>query len=99
MPNSQPVQGAIALGDPVPWFSASLITGGKMDLHVFAGRWVVLCFMGAATNPRVDQELSELLRYSQLFDEDRLIVRVVFTAPPQDAAKYAAMSTPALSFI
>jgi predicted 2-oxoglutarate/Fe(II)-dependent dioxygenase YbiX len=99
MPDSQPVQKGIALGDPVPWFRASLITGRQMDLHVFGGRWVVLCFVGAPDHPRAVGELAELLRESHLFDEDRLVVRVVFTAPPQDAGKYVDMSSGALAFI
>ena len=37
----------IVLGDPVPWFSAPLVTGGSFDLHVSAGRWVVLSFLGS----------------------------------------------------
>jgi predicted 2-oxoglutarate/Fe(II)-dependent dioxygenase YbiX len=99
MPDNQTVESGVVLGDPIPWFSATLITGRKMDLHVLGGRWVVLCFMGPPSNPRAELELSELLRESSLFAEDRLVVRVVFTAPPSDLEKYTAMSTDALSFI
>jgi hypothetical protein len=80
-------QNSITLGDPVPWFTAPLITGGSFILHVHAGRWIVLCFLGSPTNPRVNEELAELLHEASLFDEDRLIVRAVFTAPPDDVGK------------
>jgi predicted 2-oxoglutarate/Fe(II)-dependent dioxygenase YbiX/peroxiredoxin len=89
----------IALGDPVPWFRSPLITGGSFDLQVDAGRWIVLCFLGSPANPRVDEELAELLREASLFHEDRLIVRGVFTAPPDDVAKYAGLTDKALSFL
>jgi len=36
----------IVLGDPVPWFDTPLVTGGAFDLHVSAGRWVMLSFLG-----------------------------------------------------
>jgi len=99
MSEGSSVRSGIVLGDPVPWFSAALLTERRMDLHVFAGRWVVLCFMGSPADPRVDSELTELVRQSSLFHEDRLIVRVVFTAPPSDPAKYLAMGNDALAFI
>ena len=51
----------IVLGDPVPWFGAPLLTGGSFNLQVSAGRWIVLCFLGSPSDPRVDQELAELL--------------------------------------
>ena len=80
----------IVLGDPVPRFSAPLITGGSFDLHVGAGRWVVLSFLGSPDNPRVDVELANLLRQADLFGDDHLIVGCVFTEPPADIAKFAA---------
>jgi predicted 2-oxoglutarate/Fe(II)-dependent dioxygenase YbiX/peroxiredoxin len=89
----------ITLGDPVPWFTAPLITGGSFVLHVHAGRWIVLCFFGSPNNPRVNEELAGLLHEASLFDEDRLIVRAVFTTPPDDVAKYPEIGTKALSFV
>ncbi len=90
---------SILLGDPAPWFGAPLIGDGAFNLQVAAGRWIVLSFLGSPTDPRADQELSELLRDAQLFDEDKIIFCGILTAPPQDATPYVAMSTPAISFI
>ncbi len=87
------------LGDPVPRFSAQLVTGGPFDLHVCAGRWVVLCFLGAPDNPKVDDEISALLRLKDILVEDHVIIRGIFTAPPADAAKYNALSSAGLSFV
>ena len=54
--------GRITLGDHAPWFGASLVTGGQFDLHVSAGRWVALSFLGSPANPRANEELAALLR-------------------------------------
>ncbi len=54
----------MVLGDPVPWFSAPMMTGGSFDLHVSAGRWVVLSFLGSPSNPRAMSEIAELVQAS-----------------------------------
>src|SRR5262249_19194987 len=99
MSETATADGAITLADPVPRFGAQLVTGGGFDLHVFAGRWVVLSFLGSPRNPRVDDEIASLLRLADLFGEDRIIVRCILTPPPDDAAKYAVLSSKAFAFI
>ena len=89
----------LTLGDPVPWFSARTLTGAPFDLHVAAGRWVVLCFLGSPAEPRARRELSELLAEAHRFDEDRLVFCAVFTVPPADLAPYANSGHRALSFL
>ena len=42
----------LVLGDPVPWFSLAVVTGGSFDLQASAGRWVVLSFLGSLSDPR-----------------------------------------------
>ena len=79
----------IALGDPVPWFCAPVVTGGSFDLHVSAGRWVVLSFLGSPANPRAMAEIAELAGASSSLDEDQVIVGCVFTGQPDDAAMAA----------
>jgi predicted 2-oxoglutarate/Fe(II)-dependent dioxygenase YbiX/peroxiredoxin len=89
----------MVLGDPVPWFSAPVITGGSFDLHVSAGRWVVLSFLGAPGNPRAIAEVNELARGSAAFSEDHAIIGCVFTGQPDDLAPFAAMSSDKLLFL
>jgi peroxiredoxin len=91
----------IPLGDPVPWFSAPTVTGGRVDLHVDAGRWVVLAFLGRLAEPRAADALAQLLGEAALFAESRMVLYGVLTAPPsaQEAALLAAISGPALAFI
>lgn len=99
MDGSKLPQSRIALGDPVPWFSVPTVTGGSVDLHVDAGRWVVLAFLGSLDEPRAMQELSALLKEARLFDEDRIVVYGVLTAPPHALQILASISGPALAFI
>jgi predicted 2-oxoglutarate/Fe(II)-dependent dioxygenase YbiX len=89
----------VVLGDPVPWFSAPIVTGGSFDLHVSAGRWVVLSFLGSPANPRAMAEIAELARASSSLGEDHIIVGCVFTAPPDDIASLAAISSNKLFFL
>jgi peroxiredoxin/predicted 2-oxoglutarate/Fe(II)-dependent dioxygenase YbiX len=89
----------LSLGDPVPWFSAALVTGGQFDLHVSAGRWVVLSFLGSPATPRAGEELASLMREAELFREDHMVAAVVLTAPPADIAALANVSSNALSFL
>jgi len=89
----------IVLGDPVPWFSAALATGSGFDLHVSAGRWVVLSFMGSPENPRAMAELTELMRESASFSEDHIIIGCVFTSPPDYLDSLAAVASNKLFFI
>jgi len=90
---------AIALGDPVPWFNSPLVTGGGFDLHVSAGRWVMLSFLGSPRNPRAGEELAKLLENAQVFREDHLVACFVLSEPPPDVARLAAISSNALFFL
>ena len=81
------------LGDPVPWFSAPLVTGGSFDLHVSAGRWVVLSFLGSPENPRAMTEFAGLVGASAGLAEDHVVVCCVFTGPPGDIDSLAAVSS------
>src|SRR6202142_549730 len=95
--NQTGLQHQIALGDPVPWFSAATVTGGSFHLQVAAGRWIVLCFLGPADDPQARQKLAELLRDTDLFDEDRLTAHVVLTTPPAEPP--AEIGNAAVSFL
>jgi len=82
----------IVLGDPAPWFSASIVAGGSFDLHVSAGRWVVLSFLGSPANPRAMVELAELAREDALFGDDHLVVACIFAGQPDDLGSLAGIS-------
>jgi predicted 2-oxoglutarate/Fe(II)-dependent dioxygenase YbiX/peroxiredoxin len=99
MTETASAENRIVLGDRVPRFSAPLVTGGSFDLHVSAGRWVVLSFLGSPSDPRANLELASLLREADLFSEDHLVVGCVFTEPPDDIAKISGIGGSALFFL
>jgi peroxiredoxin len=99
MTDQTQAENRIILGDRVPWFSAPLVTGGSFDLHVSAGRWVVLSFLGSPANPRAQAELAALVSQADVFKEDHLVMGCVFTGPPEDVAKLAAIGSNALFFV
>ena len=88
----------LRLGDHAPWFSARTLAGDGIDLHVDAGRWIVLAFAGTAEDPRGPRELAPVLAAASPDDDDRMVVYVIFAA----AAAYAAIgarSGPGLGFL
>src|SRR6202044_2393274 len=89
----------IVLGDPVPWFSAPLITDGSFHLQVAAGRWIVLSFLGSPDNTRAQPAHAAILGDARLFDQDRIVFDGVLTAPPGDPTPYFSLCTPAISLI
>jgi len=91
--------GPITLGDPVPLFSGHLLSGDAFDLHVSAGRWVVLSFLGSPDNPRVASEIAALTQLGDILNEDHLVVKAILAAPPAEMEEYAAPQNKALSFI
>jgi predicted 2-oxoglutarate/Fe(II)-dependent dioxygenase YbiX/peroxiredoxin len=93
------VEHRVVLGEHVPWFRAPLVGGGSFDLHVSAGRWVVLSFLGSLANPKAMGELNQLLSQAALFGEDHLVVGCILTEQPENAAELAAISSQALFFI
>jgi predicted 2-oxoglutarate/Fe(II)-dependent dioxygenase YbiX/peroxiredoxin len=99
MTDHAPAATRIVLGDPVPWFSAKVLNGGAFDLHVSAGRWVILSFVGSPDHPRAMAEILELARQSADFAEDHAIICCVFAAEPEYAASLAAIGSSALVFV
>jgi hypothetical protein len=89
----------IVLGDPVPPFAAPLIGDGSFNLSVAAGRWIVLSFLGAPANPRVEHELAAIFQSSHLFDEDRIVFYGIFPAPPDDPTPYLTRTTSAVLYV
>lgn len=72
------------------------ISGGAFDLHVSAGRGVVLSFLGSPNNPRA---ITELVRACAAFDESHMVVARVFTGRPDDVSTFAAISSNKLFFL
>jgi hypothetical protein len=89
----------IVLGDPVPWFAAALIGEGSFNPSVAAGRWIVLSFLGSPADPRVERELTEIFRSSNLFGEDRMVFYGILAAAPDDPGPFLKRTSRAASFL
>ncbi|HUZ74442.1 MAG TPA: 2OG-Fe(II) oxygenase [Stellaceae bacterium] len=76
----------VRLGDPVPWFSAHTVAGATIDLHVEAGRWIVLAFIDAIDDPRAALALAPLREEAHRLDRDRIVAYAVLGAPSATAA-------------
>jgi predicted 2-oxoglutarate/Fe(II)-dependent dioxygenase YbiX/peroxiredoxin len=99
MEESEAVSRKIVLGDPVPWFTAPVISGGSFSLSVAAGRWVVLSFLGSPADPRAERELAAFSEIFRLCHEDRLVFYGVLTEPPADPSPYLKLSAGASGFL
>jgi len=89
----------ITLGDPVPWFKAKNISGGGEDLHVSAGRWILLSFLGSLADAQAQNRLASLVKHAAAFSDDHLVIYAVLANPPQNVEPLLAMSSPVLRFI
>jgi peroxiredoxin len=90
----------VQLGDPVPWFSGHTVTGHTIDLHVQAGRWIVLAFLGDLDTPRAAHELAGLLEEAELLDPEHLVIYgILATAPSvRTLEMLCGITGPALAF-
>ncbi|HEY1721247.1 MAG TPA: 2OG-Fe(II) oxygenase [Magnetospirillaceae bacterium] len=90
-----------ALGDPIPWFSAKTVSGSRIDIHVDAGRYLVLTFIGKPGdgNGDTDPKLGELMFQPSLFREDHIILYGVLEAAPADRSRYKLIRRPGISFL
>jgi predicted 2-oxoglutarate/Fe(II)-dependent dioxygenase YbiX len=92
--------GMITLGDPVPWFNARTITGAQIDLHVDAGRWVVLCFLGSLAEQSSMADLATILgEAAGVFREEHCVFYGILSERPADVPVLASISGPAMGYI
>jgi predicted 2-oxoglutarate/Fe(II)-dependent dioxygenase YbiX len=88
----------VVLGDPVPWFSGQDISGGRVDLHVSAGRWIMLAFMARLEAPLEQRRLAAIRKLAVSSAEDHLMIYVVLSTRPDDLRSLVTTG-PVLKFI
>lgn len=93
------IQTNVRLGDPVPWFRAATLGGGKIDICISAGRWVVLAFLRSLAEPQAVKRLEFLVQQAGRFSDDHLIIYAVLAAPPDNADRLTALTSPVLKFL
>jgi peroxiredoxin len=91
-------QQQIGLADPVPWFGAKTVGGNSIDLHVLAGRWVVLAFLGAAGAPAAEEQLAAILALAAKASEAALMVLAI-TPDAQNFPRFAQTAQPGFALI
>ena len=93
----------VVLGNPVPWFRAKTVFGAAIDLHVCAGRWVVLAFLAspadASAGAHTEARLAALLRLAAGKSDDHIIIYAIFAAPPPGLAALQPHAGPVMKFI
>jgi predicted 2-oxoglutarate/Fe(II)-dependent dioxygenase YbiX len=95
----QSFSASVRLGDPAPWFSAPTVAGGSADLHVSAGRWVVISFLGDLAAPRAEAECRSLIACIDGTTEDHLVTYAVLTAAPADPVAVVGSAPATLRFV
>ncbi|MGB7129791.1 MAG: 2OG-Fe(II) oxygenase, partial [Candidatus Sulfotelmatobacter sp.] len=88
----------ISLGDPVPWFSARSFAGEKIELHLSAGRWVLLAFLEPVAAQRAQLRLASLSKLAASCPEDHLVIYAVLSSPA-NIEHLLALARPTLKFI
>lgn len=88
-----------ALGNPFPWFSAASLAGGLVDLHVSAGRWLVVGFLGSPDSAPARDMLAALQGDAPLFRDDHLLAYCVLTAPLPELAAFRPVDLPGVDFL
>src|SRR5262245_43466903 len=58
-------------GDPCPWLRQRTQSGRMGAVDSMAGRYLVLCFYGSATQPRARAAIDAMLRHRNHFDDQR----------------------------
>jgi peroxiredoxin/predicted 2-oxoglutarate/Fe(II)-dependent dioxygenase YbiX len=74
----------IAAGDPAPWFKQRSTSNANYSFDTAAGRYVVLCFLGSATNPAGQHALKGIAANRSLFDDDKICLFGVSVDPKDE---------------
>jgi peroxiredoxin/predicted 2-oxoglutarate/Fe(II)-dependent dioxygenase YbiX len=72
-------------GDPAPWFRAAATTNPRYSFDTAAGRYVVLCFFGTASDDVGRSALAAIGAHRHLFDDEKVCLFGV-SVDPQDHA-------------
>jgi len=84
------------IGEPAPWFVARSTANPRFTFHTVAGRYIALCFVGAAEHPLAAAALAELARRRAMFDDIKASFFGVSVDPADEAQGRVAESLPGL---
>jgi predicted 2-oxoglutarate/Fe(II)-dependent dioxygenase YbiX/peroxiredoxin len=86
----------LAIGEPAPWFVARSTANPRFVFNTVAGRYVALCFLGAARHPLSAAALAEVARRRAVFDDVKASFFGVSADPADEAEGRVAESLPGL---
>lgn len=85
-------------GDPAPWFTQRSTTSPAYHFDTTAGRYIVLCFYGSASDAGGQEMLRILEEERGLFDDDRICFFGVGVDPTDEAGGRVKEQLPGIRF-
>ena len=86
-------------GDPAPWFTLPSSDNPRYAFHSTAGRYVLLCFLGAATRPEAQAALAAITARRALFDDRSACVFGISADPADQTEGRLVPSLPGIRFL
>ncbi len=86
----------LAPGDPAPWFTANSTSNPRYAFSSVAGRYILLCFLGTASDPDGASAIRAVATHRHLFDDARLSFFGVTLDPSDQATGRLRESMPGL---
>lgn len=88
----------LTVGDPAPWFTARSTSNPQYHFNVVAGRYVVLCFFGSASEPVSQRILSDFLQNRNCFDDDNFCFFGVSIDPEDERLPRVRQQVPGIRY-
>ncbi|MEZ5925323.1 MAG: 2OG-Fe(II) oxygenase [Hyphomicrobiaceae bacterium] len=85
-------------GDPAPWFVQRSSNSEAFKFDTVGGRYVLMCFLVSAADPRARRALTLLRTHRTLFDDDKLAFFGVSNDPKDETEKRLVQQTPGIRF-
>ena len=89
----------LTVGEPAPWFTCRMQGKDRFEFDNAAGRHVVLCFFGSATDPAAVQVLRSLAAHRDRFDDTKLAFIGVSVDPGDEQHARVKNAVPGIHFL
>jgi len=97
--SKMPEYRVLAVGDPAPWFNQRTTTSSAYHFDTTAGRYIVLCFYGSASDAGGQQMLRIIKDERALFNDDKICFFGVGIDPADEAAGRMNEQIPGIRFL
>jgi peroxiredoxin/predicted 2-oxoglutarate/Fe(II)-dependent dioxygenase YbiX len=97
-PAASPAFNVLTVGDPAPWFRQRTPSNPSYTFDVAAGRYLVLCFFGSASDAAGRAAIDAVLAQSRRFDAHRIAFFGVSTDPSDESEGRIAQRLPGIRF-